>query len=133
MCTDKNNDKNKMNLSLIPTTPVAVFLIDEKLRSQCIWHFQAFRLFLLTFCEKLSVIARVDSFVLHICWSWIEKNIFFNFMNFNPPYKPNWKFFLFWNFLSYLVSVPSFKSINSSSLSQRMYDGGTFTPNLRQR
>ena len=30
MCTDKNNDKNKMNLLLLPAT---VFLIVEKLPS----------------------------------------------------------------------------------------------------
>ena len=39
-------------------------------------------LFLLT--EKLSVIAGVDYFVLQVCWRWIEKYIFFNFMDFNP-------------------------------------------------
>ena len=39
------------------------------------------------FCEKLSVIALVDDFVLHICWRWVEKKI--NFMNFNPPPNQN--------------------------------------------
>ena len=29
ICTDKNNDKNKMNLALSPSTPVTVFLIAE--------------------------------------------------------------------------------------------------------
>ena len=36
-----------------------------------------------TFCEKLSVITRVDYFVLHICWWWVEKNIFFDFLDLN--------------------------------------------------
>ena len=34
MCTDKNNDKNKTNLLLTPSTPVTVILTDEKLLSQ---------------------------------------------------------------------------------------------------
>ena len=35
---------------------------------------------------------------------------------------------LLWNFLGYLVYVPSFKSINGSSLSRTKYDGDSFTP-----
>ena len=31
MCTDENNDKNKTNLFLTPSTPVTVFLIARKL------------------------------------------------------------------------------------------------------
>ena len=57
MRTDKNNDKNKTNLPPPPppppSTPVTVFLIAEKLLN--LW--QVFSLFLLTFCEKSSVIA----------------------------------------------------------------------------
>ena len=34
---------------------------------------------------------------------------------------------LFWKFLIGLVCVPSFKSINGSSLSRKKYDGGNFT------
>ena len=41
-------------------------------------------------------------------------------------------FLLFLNFLSYLVCVPSFMSINSSSLSRKKYDGDNFTPTPRQ-
>ena len=37
-------------------------------------------------------------------------------------------FLLFWIFLSYVVCAPSLKSINSSSLSRKKYDGGNFTP-----
>ena len=37
-------------------------------------------------------------------------------------------YFLFESFLSYLVCVPGFKSINSSSLSRKKYDGDNFTP-----
>ena len=33
MLTDKNNDKNKMDLPLPPSTPVTVFLIGKKLLS----------------------------------------------------------------------------------------------------
>ena len=51
MCTDKNN-KNQMNLPPLST----VFLIAEKLAS-LLRNFQTFSLLLLTFCEKLSVIA----------------------------------------------------------------------------
>ena len=36
-------------------------------------------------------------------------------------------------FLSYLVCVPSLKSINSSSLSRKKYGGGNFSPPPRQR
>ena len=36
-------------------------------------------------------------------------------------------------FLSYLVCVPSFKSINSSSLSRKKYDGENFTATSRKR
>ena len=35
---------------------------------------------------------------------------------------------LLWNFLGYLECEPSFKSINSSSLSKKGYDGDYFTP-----
>ena len=35
-------------------------------------------------------------------------------------------------FESYLVRVPSFKSINSSSLSRKKYDGDNFTPTSRK-
>ena len=52
MCTDKNNKKNQMNLPPLFT----VFLIAEKLAS-LLRNFQTFSLLLLTFCEKLSVIA----------------------------------------------------------------------------
>ena len=31
MCTDKNNDENKMNLPHLPSTPITVLLISEKL------------------------------------------------------------------------------------------------------
>ena len=71
MCADKNNDKNKMNLPPPPppSTPVLVSLIAEKLLHLWLWNFQAFSsLFLLTFCEKLSVIAWVNYFILQICW-----------------------------------------------------------------
>ena len=52
MCTDKNNKKNQMHLPPLST----VFLIAEKLAS-LLRNFQTFSLLLLTFCEKLSVIA----------------------------------------------------------------------------
>ena len=35
---------------------------------------------------------------------------------------------LFRKFLSYLVCVPSFKSVNSSSLTSKKYDRDSFTP-----
>ena len=35
MCTDKNNDKNKMNVPPLSSTPVTVFLIAEKPLSLC--------------------------------------------------------------------------------------------------
>ena len=38
---------------------------------------------------------------------------------------------LFWKLLSYLVCIPIFKSINSSSLSRKKYDGVNFTSTLR--
>ena len=40
MCTEENNDKDK-NLPL-PTPPVTVFLIPEKLPSLRLWNFQTF-------------------------------------------------------------------------------------------
>ena len=75
MCADKNNDKNKTNLP--PPSPTQV-----KLLSLLLWTFQTFSLFLLTLsvkkhCEKLSVIAWVDYFVLQICWRWVEKKTCF--------------------------------------------------------
>ena len=39
MCTDKNNDKNKTDLPLPPSTPVTDFLISKKL-----YDFEIFRL-----------------------------------------------------------------------------------------
>ena len=43
------------------------------------------------------------------------------------------KFFcFFWKFLSYLVCLPSFKSINSRSLSRQKYDGGISPPPRQQ-
>ena len=45
-----------------------------------------------------------------------------------------WKFLLlFWMFLSNLVCVPSFKSINSSSLYRKKCDRDNFTPTPRER
>ena len=35
-------------------------------------------------------------------------------------------FLLFWKFLNYLICIPSFKSLNSSSLARKNYDGGNF-------
>ena len=44
------------------------------------------------------------------------------------------KFLLFFfKFLSYLVRVPSFKSINSSFLSSKHYDGDNFNPTPRKQ
>ena len=40
---------------------------------------------------------------------------------------------LFWRFLSYLIWVPSFKSINSSFLSRKKYGGVNLTPIPRQQ
>ena len=40
---------------------------------------------------------------------------------------------LFWKFLSYLVCVSSFKSINSSSLSREKHDWNNFTLTLRKQ
>ena len=40
---------------------------------------------------------------------------------------------LFLNILNYLICLPSFKSINSSSLSRKKYDGDNFTPTTRNR
>ena len=57
MCTDENNDKNKTNLFLPPSTPVTVFLIARKLLYLWLWNLQTFSLFCWLFCEKLSVIA----------------------------------------------------------------------------
>ena len=60
--TTKSNDKNKWTYLLFPSTD---FLIVEKLPSLVrLWNFQNFSLFLLAFCEKLSVIAWGDCFVL---------------------------------------------------------------------
>ena len=42
-------------------------------------------------------------------------------------------FFFFCKFLSCLVCVQSFKSINSSSLSRKKYDGINFTPTISQQ
>ena len=42
-------------------------------------------------------------------------------------------YFFFENFLSYLVCVPGFKSVNGSSLSRKKYDGDNFTPILYKR
>ena len=39
---------------------------------------------------------------------------------------------LYWKFLCYLVCVPRFKSINSSSLSRKKYDGNNFIPTPRK-
>ena len=65
MCTDKNNDKKKMNL-LAPSS--TVFLIAEKLLNLLIlWNDQNFSLSFLTLYEKLSVIAWVDYVALEIC------------------------------------------------------------------
>ena len=135
MCSDKNNDKNKMNVS---PHPFHSFLNSWKTATSA-------------FCEKLSVIAWVDYFVLQISWRWVEKNYFFNFMDVHPlqtkkkvKYPHNkckgksvltetilkltksrtakndfskkchviFKKFLLllWTFLSCLVRVPSFKS-----------------------
>ena len=55
--------------------PVTVFLIAEKLPSLWIWNFQIFSLVLLTVLWKLSVIARVDYFVLQIFLEMGRKNI----------------------------------------------------------
>ena len=54
---------------------------------------------------------------------------------FSKKYHVIFKKFLlvFWKISSYLVCVASFKSINSSSLSRKKYDGGNFTPSPRQR
>ena len=41
-------------------------------------------------------------------------------------------FLLLWKFLIYLVCVPKFKSINSSSLFRKNYNGSNFTPISRQ-
>ena len=67
-----------------PLPSSTVFLIDEKLLSLWLWTFQIFIWILLTFCQKLSVIAWVYYFVLQICWKWVEKKTFFDFMDFNP-------------------------------------------------
>ena len=42
-------------------------------------------------------------------------------------------FFAFLKVLSYLVCVPSFKSINSSSLTRKKYDSDNFTPTPRNQ
>ena len=45
----------------------------------------------------------------------------------NVIFKTFFFFFLvFWKFLNYLICIPSFKSLNSSSLSRKNYDGGNF-------
>ena len=51
-------------LEIIPSTPVTAFLIAEKELNGWLWNFQTFSLFLLTFCEKVSLIAWVDYFIL---------------------------------------------------------------------
>ena len=53
MCTDKNNDKNKTNLPLPPSALAKVVLIAEKLLRLRL--FPSLTLFLLAFCEKVSV------------------------------------------------------------------------------
>ena len=135
MCSDKNNDKNKMNVS---PHPFHSFLNSWKTATSA-------------FCEKLSVIAWVDYFVLQISWRWVEKIIFLILWMFTP-FKPKKKvkyphnkckgksvltetilkltksrtakndfskkchvifkkfLLLLWTFLSCLVRVPSFKS-----------------------
>ena len=55
MCADKNNDKNKMNLS--PPSFHSFLNCWKTAKSAKTLKFQTFSLFLLTFSEKLSVIA----------------------------------------------------------------------------
>ena len=43
------------------------------------------------------------------------------------------KYFFFWKFLSYIVCVPSFMTISSSSLTQKKYGGCNFTLIPRQQ
>ena len=49
--------KTKLTYPLSSSTSVTVFVIAEKLLSLRLQNFQTFSLLLLTFCEKLSVIA----------------------------------------------------------------------------
>ena len=44
----------------------------------------------------------------------------------NVIFKTFFFFLVFWKFLNYLICIPSFKSLNSSSLSRKNYDGGNF-------
>ena len=60
------------------STPVTVFVIAEIL----LWNIQALRWFLLLFCEKLSIIAWVDYFVLQVCERCLEKKNIFKFYEF---------------------------------------------------
>ena len=55
MCTDKNNDKNKTNLPLPPSALAKVVLIAEKLLRLRLRILPSLTLFLLAFCEKVSV------------------------------------------------------------------------------
>ena len=59
----------------LPPFPFHSFLnFGKTAKSTKILKFRTFSLLLLTFCDKL----------LQICWWWVEKNIAFNFMDFNP-------------------------------------------------
>ena len=58
ICPDKNNDKNKTNLPLPPSTPVTLLLIAEKLLSD----FKVSVCFLIIFCKNFSIIVWVDCF-----------------------------------------------------------------------
>ena len=76
MCAYKNSDRNKVNWC---PPPFHSFLNCWKIAKSTKALKKSFSLFLLTFCEKISIIAWVDYFVLQICGRWVENKHFFNF------------------------------------------------------
>ena len=78
MFTVKNNDQNKMNLA--PSSFHSFLNWLKTAKSTKTLKFSHFEFV----CKKLRVITGVGYLVLQICWRWVEKNHFSNFMDFNP-------------------------------------------------
>ena len=84
ICTDENNDKNKKELPPpLSSTPIAVFLIAEKLLTLWLWNFKTFSFFLLPFLWKLERNCIPGLFFIFLYLSEIEKNSCFNYLVFN--------------------------------------------------
>ena len=67
-----------------PSTPVTVFLIAEKLLSLWIWNLQTSSLYFLTVLRKIKSNCRSGLFCMANLLELVKKNIFFNFVDFNP-------------------------------------------------